>query len=322
MYSIISGRPDPDPDVDRRPDPGPARRLRLRAHRRAVHPGHGLADGLGRHPAGGVRQEPASPTRSARTRGCCCRRWWCRTATSSRTSPARWRCRPRRRWTATCRPYRLPFPLDPRQPLSHGPQIHPSQGPPLQLERARAMEDAIPVIREKTDEFAPGLRPAVPALRRGVHAGRRRDRDRDLRRPLGHLPGRDQPAARAGHEDRHGPAAVDPAVPQRRPAGRAARRQGGRGGGDQPRPRRLDLRRDPGAGRDHRPVPRGEPPAGDLVHGRAGRRDRADRRVRVDGRQAHPGRRARRASRSRRTGSGSRNERDSRNASARAQGAH
>src|SRR5579863_6242421 len=50
-------------------------------------------------------------------------------------------------------PYRLPFPLDPRRPLSHGPQIHPSQGPPLQLERARAMEDAIPVIREKTDEF-------------------------------------------------------------------------------------------------------------------------------------------------------------------------
>ena len=51
-------------------------------------------------------------------------------------------------------PYRLPFPLDPRRPVSHGPQIHPSQGPPLQLERARAMEDAIPVIREKTDEFA------------------------------------------------------------------------------------------------------------------------------------------------------------------------
>src|SRR5436309_9672825 len=51
-------------------------------------------------------------------------------------------------------PYQLPFPLDPRRPLSHGPQIHPEQGPPLQLERARAMEDAIPVIREKTDEFA------------------------------------------------------------------------------------------------------------------------------------------------------------------------
>ena len=50
-------------------------------------------------------------------------------------------------------PYKLPFPLDPRHPLSHGPQIHPSQGPPLQLERARAMEDAIPVIRQKTDEF-------------------------------------------------------------------------------------------------------------------------------------------------------------------------
>ena len=51
-------------------------------------------------------------------------------------------------------PYQLPFPLDPRRPLSHGPQIHPEQGPPLQLERARAMEDAIPVIRQKTDEFA------------------------------------------------------------------------------------------------------------------------------------------------------------------------
>src|SRR5205807_3054695 len=50
-------------------------------------------------------------------------------------------------------PYRLPFPLDPRHPVSHGPQIHPSQGPPLQLERARAMEDAILVIRQKTDEF-------------------------------------------------------------------------------------------------------------------------------------------------------------------------
>src|ERR1700687_4895748 len=51
-------------------------------------------------------------------------------------------------------PYQLPSPLDPRRPVSHGPQIHPAQGPPLQLERARAMEDAIPVIREKTDEFA------------------------------------------------------------------------------------------------------------------------------------------------------------------------
>jgi pyruvate ferredoxin oxidoreductase alpha subunit/oxalate oxidoreductase subunit alpha len=51
-------------------------------------------------------------------------------------------------------PYQLPFPLDPRRPLSHGAQIHPQQGPPLQLERARAMEDAIPVMRQKTDEFA------------------------------------------------------------------------------------------------------------------------------------------------------------------------
>jgi len=51
-------------------------------------------------------------------------------------------------------PYKHPYPLDPRHPVSHGPQIHPEQGPPLQLERARAMEDAIPVIRQKTAEFA------------------------------------------------------------------------------------------------------------------------------------------------------------------------
>jgi pyruvate/2-oxoacid:ferredoxin oxidoreductase alpha subunit len=51
-------------------------------------------------------------------------------------------------------PYKHPFALDPSKPVSHGPQIHPEQGPPLQLERARAIENSIPIIREKTDEFA------------------------------------------------------------------------------------------------------------------------------------------------------------------------
>ncbi|HMD35565.1 MAG TPA: hypothetical protein VKH42_11380, partial [Vicinamibacterales bacterium] len=44
--------------------------------------------------------------------------------------------------------------LDPRRPVSHGPQIMPEQGPPLQLERARAMEGAVPVIEQAHDEFA------------------------------------------------------------------------------------------------------------------------------------------------------------------------
>src|SRR5438445_464863 len=35
-------------------------------------------------------------------------------------------------------PYKLPYALDPRQPVSHGAQIMPEQGPPLQLSRARA----------------------------------------------------------------------------------------------------------------------------------------------------------------------------------------
>jgi pyruvate/2-oxoacid:ferredoxin oxidoreductase alpha subunit len=51
-------------------------------------------------------------------------------------------------------PYKLPFALDPKKPVSHGPQIHPEQGPPLQLERARSMETALDVIREKTAEFS------------------------------------------------------------------------------------------------------------------------------------------------------------------------
>jgi pyruvate/2-oxoacid:ferredoxin oxidoreductase alpha subunit len=50
-------------------------------------------------------------------------------------------------------PYRHPFALDPNRPVSHGPQIHPEQGPPLQLERARAMETALDIIRAKTAEF-------------------------------------------------------------------------------------------------------------------------------------------------------------------------
>ena len=51
-------------------------------------------------------------------------------------------------------PYKHPYPLDPRHPVSHGPQIMPEQGPPLQLERARAMEESMPVIEEVHDEFA------------------------------------------------------------------------------------------------------------------------------------------------------------------------
>jgi pyruvate/2-oxoacid:ferredoxin oxidoreductase alpha subunit len=51
-------------------------------------------------------------------------------------------------------PYKHPYPLDPKHPVSHGPQIMPEQGPPLQLERARAMEGSMPVIEEVHDQFA------------------------------------------------------------------------------------------------------------------------------------------------------------------------
>lgn len=51
-------------------------------------------------------------------------------------------------------PYKHPYPLDPRYPVSHGPQIMPEQGPPLQLERARAMEGSTVVIEQAHEEFA------------------------------------------------------------------------------------------------------------------------------------------------------------------------
>src|SRR2546426_2930911 len=51
-------------------------------------------------------------------------------------------------------PYKHPYPLDPRHPVSHGPQIMPEQGPPLQLERARAMEGSVAVIEQAHEEFA------------------------------------------------------------------------------------------------------------------------------------------------------------------------
>src|ERR1700694_5617897 len=51
-------------------------------------------------------------------------------------------------------PYKHPYPLDPRHPVSAGPQIMPEQGPPLHLDPARAMEGSMKVIERVHDEFA------------------------------------------------------------------------------------------------------------------------------------------------------------------------
>lgn len=50
-------------------------------------------------------------------------------------------------------PYRLPHPLDPKRPVSHGPQIRPDQGTVMDMQRAQAMLDAPQVIREAIDDF-------------------------------------------------------------------------------------------------------------------------------------------------------------------------
>jgi pyruvate ferredoxin oxidoreductase alpha subunit/oxalate oxidoreductase subunit alpha len=50
-------------------------------------------------------------------------------------------------------PYTLPHPLDPKRPVSHGPQIRPDQGTIMDLQRAQAMLDAPAVIKEAIGDF-------------------------------------------------------------------------------------------------------------------------------------------------------------------------
>jgi len=50
-------------------------------------------------------------------------------------------------------PYVLPHPLDPKRPVSHGPQIRPDQGTIMDMQRAQAMLDTPAVIREAIDDY-------------------------------------------------------------------------------------------------------------------------------------------------------------------------
>ena len=50
-------------------------------------------------------------------------------------------------------PYELPHPLDPKRPVSHGPQIRPDQGTVMDMQRAQAMLDTPAVIAEVIDEY-------------------------------------------------------------------------------------------------------------------------------------------------------------------------
>ena len=50
-------------------------------------------------------------------------------------------------------PYKLPHPLDPKHPVSHGPQIRPDQGTIMDLQRAQAMLDTPAVIKEAIEDF-------------------------------------------------------------------------------------------------------------------------------------------------------------------------
>jgi pyruvate ferredoxin oxidoreductase alpha subunit/oxalate oxidoreductase subunit alpha len=50
-------------------------------------------------------------------------------------------------------PYQLAHPLDPKRPVSHGPQIRPDQGAIMDLQRAQAFLDVPQVIREAVDDY-------------------------------------------------------------------------------------------------------------------------------------------------------------------------
>jgi pyruvate ferredoxin oxidoreductase alpha subunit/oxalate oxidoreductase subunit alpha len=50
-------------------------------------------------------------------------------------------------------PYKLPDPLDPKRPVSHGPQIRPDQGTIMDMQRAQAHLDAPKVIKEALADF-------------------------------------------------------------------------------------------------------------------------------------------------------------------------
>ncbi len=50
-------------------------------------------------------------------------------------------------------PYKLPHPLDPHHPVSHGPQIRPDQGTVMDMQRAQAMLDTPAVIKEAIEDF-------------------------------------------------------------------------------------------------------------------------------------------------------------------------
>jgi oxalate oxidoreductase subunit alpha len=49
--------------------------------------------------------------------------------------------------------YNLPHPLDPKRPVSHGPQIRPDQGTVMDMQRAQAMLDTPAVIKEVVDNY-------------------------------------------------------------------------------------------------------------------------------------------------------------------------
>lgn len=50
-------------------------------------------------------------------------------------------------------PYELPHPLDPKRPVSHGPQIRPDQGTVMDMQRAQAMLDTPAVIEEVIGDY-------------------------------------------------------------------------------------------------------------------------------------------------------------------------
>ncbi len=151
-------------------------------------------------------------------------------------------------------PYRPIGPLSTTHPVSHGPQIRPDQGAPMDAMRAQTFLAVPKVIEEATADFNRIFGRNYDPVRRAVQAGGRGDRLLHPGRPCQHLPDVGRPAPQTGGEGRHGAAALGPPLadaPARRSAGSC---QGRRRSRDEHLLRRGDAGRQPDSRAPRQPL--------------------------------------------------------------------
>ena len=146
------GRPLSPADGDSRQDTRPARRLRSE-HTKRCPPGTRDGSWAGRQPHRKSSTTPLSTTGWAKTRRSCCPSSYARTATSFPTYPDKVVLPDIAQVREFLPPYAAPHPLSPVCPVSHGPQIRPDQGAPMDAQRAATFFDLPPVIEKAVADY-------------------------------------------------------------------------------------------------------------------------------------------------------------------------